>query len=284
MKHNVRTPFTYQGSKLAELKYLNNYIPTNSKIIEPFIGTGIVSYKFGKDRECLGNDLNPDIYHIWKYTKEINLEFFSLIEEYMQEENRSKEYYYSRRDEFNQKYWKAEEYTPKKSALFYFLINSAHAGLTRYSKNGFNVGIKLFLLNGRLYNIKQRIKLLKSFSKKFTRFDNMNAIDYLKSIENRARYYDVVYCDPPYVNSDIMYVDRWTNDNLLELDDYLFYLNKKYNTYSVLQNYDSDIKYKGNISFSFVRTRMARTKLTKSNNIIVTYGSIPKKDMIDCLY
>lgn len=161
MKNNVKTPFCYQGSKLSELNRLIPYIPNNSRIVEPFLGTGIVSYRFGKDNSCIGNDLNPDIYYIWKYTQENNNIFFSLINEYMQESNRSKEYYYSKRDIFNKEYWKAEKYSPEKSALFYFLINSSHAGLVRYSKSGFNVGIKLFLLNGRLYSIDKRTQLLK---------------------------------------------------------------------------------------------------------------------------
>ena len=104
MKNNVKTPFCYQGSKLSELNRLVPYMPNNSRIIEPFLGTGIVSYRFGKDNACIGNDLNPDIYYIWKYTQENNNIFFSLINEYMQESNRTKDYYYSKREIFNKDY------------------------------------------------------------------------------------------------------------------------------------------------------------------------------------
>jgi DNA adenine methylase len=280
----IKTPFTYQGSKYTELKNLKSFIPKNSKIIEPFIGTGIVSYEFGKNGSCIGNDLNSDIYYIWKYSKERNQTFLSLITEYMQEENRYEDYYYNLRDKFNKEYWKASDYSPEKSALFYYLINSCHAGLVRYGPNGFNVGFKLFLLNGRLYSIDKRVKLLLECADKFEFFYNMNSIDFLKSIEIKISNYDVVYCDPPYVNSDTMYVDSWNNDNLMELDDYLFYLNKKYNTYSVLNNYYSDdIKYKGTISTRYNKLRMARTDVTMSDNIIVTYGNYDKGSL-ECLF
>lgn len=112
----------------------------------------------------------------------------------------------------------------------------------------------------------------------------MDCMAFLKSIEHKLSDYDVIYCDPPYVNSDTMYVDSWTDNNLLELDDYLYFLNKKYNTYSIMSNYDSDIVYKGTISSRFEKKRLARTKITMSNNIIITYGDIPNRGNLDCLF
>ena len=112
-------PFSYQGSKLRELKELSEYIPKNSNIIETFVGTGIVSDTFGSFK-CIINDYNKDIYSIWKYSKEENEMFFSLIREYMQEENRFPEYYYEKRKYFNETFWKSSDITPERQ-LYHFI-------------------------------------------------------------------------------------------------------------------------------------------------------------------
>lgn len=220
-------PFTYQGSKLSELKRLSSFIPNNSKIIEPFIGTGVVSYKFGLNGSCLGNDLNKDIWNIWRLAKGRDKEFFDLSLGMMQEENRTQEYYYSRRSEFNDKYFRSDEYNAERGAYYYFLLNSCHAGLVRYGPNGFNTSYKLFLLNGRKYHAYTRLELLKLVSDKFKEVQNFNAIDFLKHNEKYFKEFDLIYLDPPYTQSNTTYVNSWSDDNLMELDEYLYWGSKK---------------------------------------------------------
>lgn len=275
---SVRTPFSYQGSKLKELNKLSEFIPKGSKIIEPFLGTGIVSQHFGRDNSCLGNDYNIEIYYIWKYAKEQNAEFISYCKDLMQEDNRNEVFYYKHREEYNALWKTKSEYNSYRSALFYYLINSCHAGMTRYGPNGFNTSYKLYLNGDTLYNVNEKLGLLLNFSNKFVNFESKDAKNFLLDNENIIKNFDVIYCDPPYTNSAAPYISSWDDNKLLELDDILVYLNKKHDIYSVMSNFalSDDTKLKGNISKEFSTYRQAGTKVVKKQDIIITYGEIPK--------
>ena len=277
----IRIPFTYQGSKAGELHHLAEFIPMCSAIVEPFIGTGIVSYHFGLDQRCIGNDLNRDVASIWDLmcsrSKTDHNHFIECIYSLLDEKNRTEKFYYEMRELYND-HWKSDTWSIERSALFYYLMNACHAGMIRYGKNGFNSSFKLFLLNGRKFNRDDRIQLLKDVAKKFRYVDCMEAVTFLSDIsQDGLDNYDVIYCDPPYTLSASNYIDQWNNKKLLELDDYLAYLARRYDVYSVMSNYyNQDIAYQGKIATVFEKKRMASTKITVSNNIIIMYGE-PKK-------
>lgn len=270
-----KIPFTYQGSKLGELNKLKDFIPIGSKIIEPFLGTGIVSYKYGKRGSCIGNDLNLDLYNIWIHATDPK--FIAFSKSLMNEDNRYKQFYYDHRKQFNEKYFRSKELNAERAALFYYLINSSHAGMVRYGPNGFNVSFKLFLINGRKYQADARLKLLSEVYSTFSEFYNFSAIDFLKSLEHKLNSFDVIYCDPPYTSTHLdsahTYVDQWSDQDLIELDDFLDYAFRKYSIRAVMSNYlNENITLKGRVVSSFDRTRMASTKLTMSKNVIFEYG------------
>lgn len=271
MNKTPKIPFSYQGSKLSELGMLRGIIPSNSAIIEPFLGTGIVSYEFGKNNSCLGNDFNKDIQNIWNNAN--NREFLDLCMELMKEENRYEEFYYSTREYFNKSYFNSDEYSPQRAAYYYYLVNSSHCGMIRYGPNGFNSSFKLFLLNGRRYNTEKKLKLLQEFANKFIKISSDNAIDFIKRYENSLDQFDLIYCDPPYTNSASTYIGSWSNDNLKELDEYLFYISKNTNIKCIMSNYfNNEINYRGSILLRFNKKRLASTTVTMSDNIIIGYG------------
>lgn len=278
---SITTPFSYQGSKLKEINKLSEFIPKKSKIIEPFIGTGIVSHYFGRDNSCLGNDYNLEIYHIWFYIKEQNSEFIALCRDFMQEDNKYQEYYYNKRDEYNNLWKLKSENSPLRSALFYYLINSCHAGMIRYGPNGFNTSYNLFLSNGNNYNIEERINLFYEISKKFNRFESKDAIKFLLDNEKNLHDYDIIYCDPPYTASAAPYISAWDDEKLVELDNILYTFSEKHDIYCIMSNFYSDkiLQLKGKISKSFNSSRMAGTKTVTKKDVILTYGNPPKKGL-----
>ena len=152
-------PFSYQGSKLKELSRIKSIIGEDISICEPFFGSGIITGKLGKNNSCVMNEKSKEVFSIWKAVVENNNEFFNKIIKYCDDNNRTKEYYYDKREEYN-KLYKSDTYNIERTALFYYLINSCHAALIRYGPNGFNTSFKLYLAQGRKYQAEERIKSL----------------------------------------------------------------------------------------------------------------------------
>lgn len=253
---------------MKEISKLSQFIKKGSKIIEPFLGSGTVSMELGGPGS-IGNDLSKEIYSIWEYCENpIWLENVRILH---QEENRYPEYYYPLRDRYNEK-WKNDIWDLERSYLFYYLLNSCHGAMIRYGPNGFNVGYKLFLSNGRKYHIESRIKSLHYIKGNMEEIQNKDVFQFLKDLEPNINDFDIIYCDPPYINSDLMYIGGWTRDNLSELDDLLYYFNQKYDVPAVLSNYYADdFSYKGD-EFIHETSRMVNTKRFTKTDVIVTYG------------
>lgn len=272
----VRTPFSYQGSKLKELKRIQSIIGENIKIAEPFFGSGIITGELGASNGCVVNDLNTDIYSIWKYSMEGSDTFFSKISSLCSEENRHQDYYYKKREQYNLM-WRNNEYNVDRAALFFFLLNSCHAAMVRYGPNGFNTSYKLFLSNGRYYNIEAKIIKLKRYSSKIKKIHNTDALNILKANDLHV---DVIYCDPPYTNSTSVYQGGWDNDKYLELIELLRFQKNKNDINSLVSNYSSeeyDAKFDNVVNFK--TKRMASTKVVEKNDILGIIGDFDKHNL-----
>lgn len=265
-KKGSKVPFSYQGSKLYESKKIETIIGKNISICEPFLGSGVITGFLGKKGSCIVNEYDKDVFDIWAHSN--NDEFLNLIRLYMREENKYPEYFYERRNEFND-IWKTENRSIKRTALFFYLINSSHAGLIRFGKNGFNASYKIFLSHGRNYNIEDKIKLLLDFRSKMKSITNENALDILK---NKIDC-EIIYCDPPYTNSANNYNSTWSDENYTELIELLKYQNKKYGNKSLVSNYRNDkfdVLYDDILNFS--SSRFASIKRVVREDIIGTIG------------
>ncbi|QIG69738.1 DNA adenine methylase protein [Rhizobium phage RHph_I46] len=263
------TPFPYQGSKRAEIGKLRLLIRDNIRILEPFIGSGIVSGTFASS--SIVNDGMWEIAEIWTMIKERDKEFIKFCQTMLTEENRSQTLYYELRDEYNE-LWKQGAYPRRRGLIFIYLLFSCHAAMIRYGPNGFNTPFKLFLLNGRTYEIEQRMKTMFAYADKFEEILNADAIDVLKSSAVREKI-DLIYCDPPYIEST-GYDGTWTYEKLREMDDILAW-HAKNGIRSIHQNYpnagllewtkaDHVLEYKSN--------RMVGTYVEKKEDVILIYG------------
>jgi len=264
-------PFSYQGSKIREIGKLSKFIPQNSRIIEPFFGSGIVTMKLGADdHQCAINDLNKDVAEVWKAVP--NIKFLDGIVKLCQEENKTEEFYYEHRAKYNE-LWKADIWNIERTILFYYLMSSCHAGMIRYGPNGFNTSYKLYLSSGRMYNINERVVSLQYIHSKLSMIKNMDAIEFLKWIEKNIDKYDVIYCDPPYIDSASQYINEWNTENLIELDSLLQYYSDRHDTVGILSNYYSDkMKYSGEI-FTHETVRQASSKNVIKKDVIISYGT-----------
>lgn len=224
----------------------------------------------GSVNGCYANELNIDVYNIWKFAKEDNKEFFEKIISYCDESNRNSEYYYEMRDKYNE-LWREEIVNVERTARFYYLLNSCHSAMVRYGPNGFNTSYKLYL-SSRNFNINDKILKLKNYSTKIKKLYNLNSLEMLKSNDLDV---NIIYCDPPYTNSSSIYQNNWSDDNYNELIELLKYQYRKKSIVSIISNYSNakfDIKFDKIINFSI--NRRAGTKITKSDDILGIIGKI----------
>lgn len=212
----VKTPFAYQGSKIRELNKIQNIIGTNKKITEPFLGSGIIMGHLGADSGCIVNELNEHVHHVWDTLLNYPDEFYSMIRELCDEKNRFPEYYYDKRAFWNENFYQKNIKTIYSGALFYYLMCSCHAAFIRFGPSGFNTSFKLFLVNGRKYNVEERIDVMKQFSKKIKKLEKQDVFEFLDNKDNYLGQ-DLIYLDPPYFNSANTYGNDWTKEHFLRL-------------------------------------------------------------------
>ncbi|QGZ13878.1 DNA adenine methyltransferase [Rhizobium phage RL38J1] len=263
------TPFPYQGSKRAEIGKLRPLIRENIRILEPFIGSGIVSGTFASS--AIVNDAMFEIAEFWTLIKKRDKKLVNFLLTTLTEENRSQTVYYELRDEYNE-LWRQGTTNDRRVHIFIYLLFSCHAAMIRYGPNGFNTPFKLFLLNGRTYEIKERMKTIFEYADKFEEVLNADAIDVLKSSAVREKI-DLIYCDPPYIEST-GYDGSWNYEKLREMDELLAW-HAKNGIRCIHQNYpnggmldwtkaDHVLKYETN--------RMVGTYVEKKEDVILIYG------------
>ncbi|QIG68107.1 DNA adenine methylase protein [Rhizobium phage RHph_Y68] len=263
------TPWPYQGSKRAEIGKLRPLIRDNIRILEPFIGSGIVSGTFACS--AIVNDGMFEIAELWTLLKNRDKELIDFLLTTLTEENRSETLYYELRDEYNE-LWKQGAYPKRRVLIFIYLLFSCHAAMIRFGPNGFNTPFKLFLLNGRTYEIKERMKTMFAYADKFEEILNADAIDVLKSSAVREKI-DLIYCDPPYIEST-GYDGTWTYDKLREMDEILAW-HAKNGIRSVHQNYPNAGLLdwtKADHVLEFSSNRMVGTYVEKKDDVILIYG------------
>lgn len=264
---NDLTPFPYQGSKAKELGKLSPLIKRNCKIVEPFVGSGIV---FGELAERAAvNDVMFEISEIWRMARNRNPEFIEFARSTLTEENRLEKVYYELRDEYNE-LWKQGTYNSRRVHIFFYLMFSCHAAMMRFGPNGFNTPFKLFLLNGRTYEIEKRLKTLFRYADKIDLVCQQDAIEYLKGDWSD---YDLIYCDPPYIEST-GYDGSWSYEKLQELDGILKW-HAKHGVRCIMSNYPNGGLLdwtKADHVIEHKTSRMVGTFVAEKDDVILIYG------------
>ncbi len=154
-KNKIAKPFVkWAGGKAQLLNEIDNAIPNHIKqdrftYIEPFVGGGAVLFwilqKYPDIKQAVINDINTDLTNSYQTIKENVDDLISILQEWEKvyhslkdKPEIKKEYYYSKRKQFNSR---TSDNTTQ-TALFIFLNRTCFNGLYRVNrKNEFNVPI-----------------------------------------------------------------------------------------------------------------------------------------------
>ncbi|PSM51963.1 hypothetical protein CRN67_05215 [Campylobacter blaseri] len=202
---NVKPFIKWAGGKSALLEDIRKFYPNNlgkniNKYCEPFVGGGAVLFdilsKYNID-EIYISDINNELINVYKTIKFNVLQLIDILSKIQNEyisldTEKRKEYYYLKRDEFNDYISKKTDDITYGSALFIFLNRTCFNGLYRVNSKGlFNVPIGSYK-NPKIcdeYNLKNISAKLKNVNIFCAKYDK--SIDFID--ENTF-----VYFDPPY--------------------------------------------------------------------------------------
>ncbi|NVJ67104.1 MAG: Dam family site-specific DNA-(adenine-N6)-methyltransferase [Gammaproteobacteria bacterium] len=138
MKNNntsYQRPFLkWAGGKYRLLPRILKALPNGNKLIEPFVGSGVVFLNTNYDRYLL-TDINPDLINLFNDLKQGKARFIDYCAQYFVEGNNLEKRFYELRNHFNQL-----EAGWERSALFLYFNRHGYNGLCRYNQSGgFNV-------------------------------------------------------------------------------------------------------------------------------------------------
>jgi len=229
----------WAGGKGQLLKEISKFYPFNNEITkyaEPFIGGGAVLIDILSKydlKEIYISDINSDLVNTYVIVRDNVEELIELLSKYQAEyvplnEEARKEYFYAKRDRFNE--IKKEEICSnrtEKAALMIFLNKTCFNGLYRVNRNGlFNVPMGSYKnpLICDSENLKEVSEKLKTVQIVNTRYSN--SIDFID--ENTF-----VYIDPPYrplnqTSSFTSYTENEFNDeDQIALAEFVREIDKK---------------------------------------------------------
>lgn len=182
----IRPFLKWAGSKYNCLNEIISSLPPGHRLIEPFAGSGVIFMNTNYSSYILAES-NSDLIQIFTTLKNEGEDFINYCQQYFQPETNCKEYYYERRDHFNN-----IQHSHQKSAFFLYLNRHGYNGLCRYNSKGiYNVPFGLYT---RPYFPRAEMLLFheKSQQAQFIQNDFRNTF-------KLAKPGDVIYCDPPYV-------------------------------------------------------------------------------------
>lgn len=177
------------GGKYKIIDTIKSHLPPGGRLIEPFVGSGSV-FLNTEYSEYLLADANKDIINTYKCIQNNN-GFIEFAASLFCKENNNRTQYERLRSQFN-----TTQDLNLKSAIFIYLNRHGFNGLCRYNSTGdFNTSFGYytepkFPLN-EIFNFKQKSK---NSTFKCQDFE-------ITMLE--ARRGDVVYCDPPYMSSEV---------------------------------------------------------------------------------
>lgn len=181
----IRPPLKWAGGKYQILENIKKLLPPGNRLIEPFVGSGVVFLNTNYKRYVL-NDKNKDLILFYKTIKKDGLTFISYCKKLFSEKNNNEDKFYSLRDEFNNT---TNQF--RKSALFLYINKHGYNGLCRYNSSG-NLNVPF----GR-YKIPYFPEKEMYFFWQKSKRASLKSMDF-ESIMNKAKLGDIIYCDPPY--------------------------------------------------------------------------------------
>lgn len=263
----MNSPIKWMGSKKKLIPWIEQYTPKYNRLIEPFMGSGIVF--FSQEPEiAICSDLQAEPIIIINAIKNdpeyFYTEFVGFSERLWY---KGSDYYYYLRDFYN----KGEFYDDnERAAIFMVLLRAGFNGLVRFNPKGeWNVP---FGDRGWHGSKKQAIKLYKSFPyekfEEWSEFLNQENKQFIqqsfeKSIQE-ASDGDFIYCDPPYLMTTQQY-KVWNEDLEKQLFEELKNASERGAKFMLSNVYN----YKGEINTKLMELYKDFNYELKSHNYVV---------------
>jgi DNA adenine methylase len=196
----------WAGGKYRLLDKILPSLPAGKRLIEPFVGSGVVFLNADYPSYLL-NDLNTDLIVLYKTLVKQRTSFISYVKTFFTEKNNSEKRYYELREQFNN-----STDTLERSALFIYLNRHGFNGLCRYNSKGeFNVPFgrytKLHFPEAQLLAFATNVLKAKFINQPF------------EAVFAQAKLGDVIYCDPPYAPlSDAQHFTKYSMREFTQRD------------------------------------------------------------------
>lgn len=178
----------WAGGKYRILERITAALPTGKRLVEPFLGSGVVFLNTDYPAYLLA-DLNPDLTCFFRDVSTEGAAFIEFCASYFTAQNNEADFFYATRQRFNEL-----GPGPERSALFLYLNRHAYNGLVRYNSSGhFNSPF------GRYKRPYFPRRELEAVAEKCRRCAvTFETLDFKRTFA-LLRPGDVIYCDPPYL-------------------------------------------------------------------------------------
>lgn len=193
-EEQYRAFLKWAGGKGQLVSEIYSLMPRShsGRLIEPFVGSGIVSLNafYRGFKEIVIADTNDALIAVWSQLK-WNGDFIDEVRSYFAGDLNHEDTYYNLRTKFNfaLKHWNEKDV----AKLFIYLNRHGFNGLCRFnSSGGFNVPFgrydKPYFPQAELEHAVKVMRHTRIFHK-----------DFQRTFEDEVLPGDVVYCDPPYI-------------------------------------------------------------------------------------
>jgi DNA adenine methylase len=209
MRVNV-PPIKSQGIKTKLVPWVKSIVPREFEglWIEPFMGTGAVAFNIAP-KNALLCDKNPHLVNFYSSLAQGEITS-GIIRSYLAAEGenllaKGEDHYYEVRDRFN------KHHSPLD---FLFLNRAGFNGMIRFNKKGeFNIP---FCRKPQRFAQSYTTKIVNQVScvEKLLRTKNIvfKCQDFSQTIKD-AGPFDLIYCDPPYIDRHVDYYNGWNESN-----------------------------------------------------------------------
>jgi DNA adenine methylase len=219
--------FIWAGGKNKMLKHYKPFMPEKIKTyIEPFFGGGamfIHIVKYYNPKHLIINDVNSDIVRIYKTIRDNHEDFIKFMDEMSKEylpldKAGRKDYYYSLRHKHAYDYVSWD--STKEAAVLYFLMKTGFNGIYQVNKNtNDRYGTPSGLLNQKTVVYEKDVVQWWNKSLQNTQILSGDWKECCGYVEDEKDNF--VFLDPPYRGSFTSYGQEFSDDNQLDLINYV---------------------------------------------------------------
>ena len=188
------------GNKQAIASEIQKYFPYHEIYIEPFFGAGGMFFNKPKVKYNILNDLDSDVFNLFMVVMN-------------QKEELEKAFYYMPIHSDLINYWKSNEETePIKKALRFLLLSNFTLMGTGTQLRGSSTEESKQNIEIEFNNVYKHLEYVKFFNNDYK--DLFKNISFRRQSEiDRV----LIYCDPPYLNTNDNYCNSFTEQDSIDL-------------------------------------------------------------------